>query len=269
MKNILLLAHADRGQDARLRVAIDVARALHGHLTILDVSIIPEVVTDYVPMGGEALLLADEQARERRNIDDVRAAVERENVPFDLIAATGDLTTCIRDASGLTDLVVVNRELDHALYPNTLDVAGRLIVEAKLPVLAVPDDATGLKVTGHALVAWDGSEDAEAALQTALPLLKHAGKVTVMHVDDGSLKLPIEHAVRYLARYQIKPIVKREVLLSDPAGIVILGEAATGGVDYVVMGGFGHSRFVESVFGGVTERMLTDSPVPVLLVHRR
>jgi hypothetical protein len=169
MKNILLLAHADRGQDARLRVAIDVARALHGHLTILDVSIIPEVVTDYVPMGGEALLLADEQARERRNIDDVRAAVERENVPFDLIAATGDLTTCIRDASGLTDLVVVNRELDHALYPNTLDVAGRLIVEAKLPVLAVPDDATGLKVSGHALMLGGrrgSAADRAAAAQT-------------------------------------------------------------------------------------------------------
>jgi hypothetical protein len=37
----------------------------------------------------------------------------------------------------------VNRELDHALYPNTLDVAGRLIVEAKLPVLAVPDVRPG------------------------------------------------------------------------------------------------------------------------------
>lgn len=268
MKNILMLAHADRGQEARLQVALAVTRALHGHLTVLDVTVVPEVVTDYVAMGGSALSLADEERSEQSNRAHLQARLERENVSFDLIEATGDLPTCLHDASGLTDLVVVNRELDHALYPNMLDLVGKLVVEAKLPVLAVPDDVEGLKLGGHALVAWDGSPSADTALRAAVPLLKLAGTVTLLYVDDGSLRLPLDDAVRYLARHDIKATVRREQVLLDPAGIVILAEASSGSVDYVVMGGFGHARLLESIFGGVTERMLTDSPVPVFLAHR-
>ena len=35
----------------------------------------------------------------------------------------------------------------------------------------------------------------------------------------------------------------------------------------LVMGGYGHSRLREWVFGGVTERMLRAAPVPVLMAH--
>ena len=37
MKNVLLLVHDDIGQEARFRAAIDVTRALGGHLQCLDV----------------------------------------------------------------------------------------------------------------------------------------------------------------------------------------------------------------------------------------
>jgi len=33
------------------------------------------------------------------------------------------------------------------------------------------------------------------------------------------------------------------------------------------MGGFGRSRLVESLFGGVTERLLKDAAVPLFLKH--
>ncbi len=35
----------------------------------------------------------------------------------------------------------------------------------------------------------------------------------------------------------------------------------------LVMGAFGHSRLAEALFGGVTRRMLKDSPVPIFIVH--
>jgi len=35
----------------------------------------------------------------------------------------------------------------------------------------------------------------------------------------------------------------------------------------VVMGGFGHRRFVETLLGGVTRTMLAKSPIPVFLAH--
>jgi nucleotide-binding universal stress UspA family protein len=33
------------------------------------------------------------------------------------------------------------------------------------------------------------------------------------------------------------------------------------------MGGFGHSRVTEALFGGVTRKMLSASPVPLLIAH--
>ena len=44
MKNVLLLIHDDAGQEARLQAALDVTRALEGHLTCLDVAIVPPVM---------------------------------------------------------------------------------------------------------------------------------------------------------------------------------------------------------------------------------
>jgi nucleotide-binding universal stress UspA family protein len=37
--------------------------------------------------------------------------------------------------------------------------------------------------------------------------------------------------------------------------------------DLLVMGGYGHSRLREWVFGGVTQLVLADAPLAVLIAH--
>jgi len=37
--------------------------------------------------------------------------------------------------------------------------------------------------------------------------------------------------------------------------------------DLLVMGGYGHSRLREWVFGGFTEHVLADAPLPLLIAH--
>jgi len=269
MKNILVLIHDDSGQNARVQAALDVARAVGGHLRCVHVSIIPEVVTDFVSMGGNALLPEDEALKEAGNRNRLRERLENDDVPFDWIDVTGDLTLSMLDAAALTDLVVVNRELQTSLFPNALELAGRLLVEARLPVLAVPEKAKGLNARGRALIAWDGSASAEAALRAAVPLLRHAAAVTILYVEDGSLKIPAEDAAVYLARHGIPATIQREKILTDRPGAVILSALQWAKADYVVMGAFGRARIIEELFGGATERMLAESPVPLFLVHGR
>jgi nucleotide-binding universal stress UspA family protein len=43
--------------------------------------------------------------------------------------------------------------------------------------------------------------------------------------------------------------------------------AADEGVDFIVMGGYGHSRLREFVLGDVTRSMLRTMTVPVLMSH--
>lgn len=267
MKNVLVLMHDDAGQEARFQAALDLTRALDGHLTCVDVTIMPVFIGDYVDMGGSALLMADEQERENANQTRMQARLQAEDVPYTWVDECGFLSPCMEDAAGMADLVVLNREIDDIKYPDMLNLVGDLVLRTRKPIVAVPATAKRLDLFGPALVAWDGSPACEAALRAAVPLLKHAKSVTLLEIDDGSLKQPATEAATYLSRHDIKSTVQRETSMIDVPSTIILDTIDAIGATYVVMGGFGHSRFVEAAFGGVTRRMLKDCPVPIFLAH--
>ena len=51
---------------------------------------------------------------------------------------------------------------------------------------------------------------------------------------------------------------------------ILLAEIAEQGTDLLVMGGYGHSRLREWVFGGVTYNLLRKAPVAIVVAaHRR
>ncbi len=267
MKNIVLLCHEDAGQESRFQVALDLARALEGHLTCLDVVVPPPpLVNDYVATAAIATITADAIALERDNRTRLTARLARDNVPWSWIDATGDITACVAEGAALADVIVVSRRLDDEPLPDMRGIAGELIVKSGKPVLAVPPGAQRLDLS-RALVAWDGSSTAGAALRAAVPLLKLADTVTILQVGEGDGPEPAQDAARYLARHDIQP----EILLvpgdrAAAAGIIAT-HAASGRFDYLVMGGFGHRRFVEALFGGVTRTMLTEAAIPVFLAH--
>ena len=267
MKNILVLMHADAGQEARLQAALDLTRALGGHLTCLDVAIMPPFVGDYADFGGSALVMADEQQRERANRTMTEARLEAEDVPYDWIDANGFLSPTVRDSAGLADVIVLNRELSSAHYPDMKEVVGEVLLKSGKPILAVPESARRFNAFGNALVAWDGSREAVVALQAATPLLAKAAMVTILEVRDGSIRTPAEDAAEYLSRHGIKPVIRRESAAMDLPSTVILDAIAGTHAAYLVMGGFGHSRFVEAALGGVSKRMLQECPVPLFLAH--
>lgn len=267
MKNVLVLMHVDAGQEARLQAALDVTRALDGHLTCLDVAVTPTTfIGGMETFDGAAVVVADEKLRESNNRARIEPRLRNEQVPYDWVEATGFLAPCVVEASGLADLLVLNRELD-AEYPDMAGVTGEVLISSGKPILAVPQTAIGYDVYGHAVIAWDGSRQAEAALQAAVPLLVHASAVTLVDVDDGSIAVPATEAAAYLSRHGIKPAVQHESSIFHIPSTVLLDTISRLGAAYMVMGGFGHSRLVEAAFGGVTKRMLRECPVPILLVH--
>lgn len=267
MKNVLVLIHDDAGQEARLQAALDLTRTLNGHLTCLDVAIVPVMVDDYVPNGGTALLLADERAREGENGARVRERLAHEDVNYDWKEMIGDPAEALREHSGLADLIVINRQLDGISYPDMRGIAGDLLQRTQTPVLAVPEAARAFDATGRALVAWDGSQAAQEALQAAVPLLKLANNVTLVEIHDNSHKSPAEDGAAYLSRHGIEPVVRHIPATTEKTSDMLLGEIANAKPAYVVMGGYGHARVMEAIFGGVTRRLLTESPVPLFLAR--
>lgn len=267
MKNILLLIHEDAGQEARLQAALDVTRAVNGHLTCLDVSVVIPMVGADVGVSGGAVLIELERENEAGNRSRIYPRIAKEDVSWDWIDTTGYLEPALEQAAGLADLIVVNRQLDAFPLPDMRALAAGLVVKSGKPILAVPDRVTGFDAGGNALVAWDGSPQSSAALTAAVPLLRLAGSVTIVEVDDGSVKAGAEEAAAYLSRHGIHAMIVRAATEGDDAGTVLLAKANSEKFSYLVMGGFGHSRFAEALFGGVTRRMLTESQIPLFLAH--
>ena len=265
MKNILVLIHDDDGQEARLQAALDLTRAVNGHLICLDVSLVTPFVGDSEGVSGGAMLIEVERETETRNRARLEPRLAKEGVSWEWIDTTDYLEPALEHAATLTDVIVVNRALDSLPMPDMRQVAASLIVKSGKPVLAVSDDASGFKVAGNALIAWDGSREAADALGAAVPLLRLADKVTILEVEDGSIAIPAEQAAVYLSRHDVHPVIVRRSGRS--AAEVILDSVYCGPFDYLVMGGFGHSRLVEAVFGGVTRRLLDDCPLPMLIAR--
>ena len=267
MKNVLLLVHDDAGQESRFQAALDITRALDGHLTCLDVAVYPMMVSDVYAVTVEAAILEDEKAREADNRRKLEARLVREGVPFDWVDALGNAAQCLENHAALADVIVVSRKLDTEFLPDTLGTASEVVIGSNKVVVAVPEGARGFVAAGHAMVAWDGSEQAVHALERSVPLLQLARTVTLVEVADGSPLKPAEEAATYLSRHGISAVIVRRRAKGQPTAEVLLAEAKGEGADYILMGAFGRSRLVEAILGGVSREMLSESPIPIVMAH--
>jgi nucleotide-binding universal stress UspA family protein len=64
-----------------------------------------------------------------------------------------------------------------------------------------------------------------------------------------------------LARHELNVEVKRIPLGDIDVAAMLLSHAADEGVDFIVMGGYGHSRLREFLLGGVTRSISMTAPV--------
>lgn len=267
MKNILVLIHDDTGQEARLQVALDVTRMLNGHLTCLDVVIPPAAMTDDM-LGGTVgvVLLADEVSRETLNRTRIEDRLAHEEVSWEWAEATGRIAPSLRDASRFADLIVVNRQLHDFPVPDMRAVAAEVIARSRKPVLAVPEDERRLD-TECAMIAWNGSTSAMAALRQAIPLLARSERVLLVQVNEGAGDGSAEAAASYLSRYDIHVRIERIAALPAGAGPTLVDQAVRHQAGYIVAGGFGRARLAETLFGGVTRELLTNAPCPIFMAH--
>jgi nucleotide-binding universal stress UspA family protein len=121
------------------------------------------------------------------------------------------------------------------------------------------------------LACWDGGRTAARAIGDAMPFLERAKAVDLVMVaedrkddDDESTGTRMsEHLARHGVKTTIKRMAKGDIAIED----VILSYAADSGADFMVMGGYGHSRLREFILGGVTRGILSEMTVPVLMSH--
>jgi len=150
-----------------------------------------------------------------------------------------------------------------------------LMVEAGLfqsgrPVIVVPYiQNTPLKLD-RVLVSWDCSHGAARAIGDAMPFLRRAKAIDIVMVATGRTKkneVPGVEIGQHLARHGLKVDVRQIVAEDVDVANTILSYAADNAVDFIVMGGYGHSRLREFVLGGTTRGILHTMTVPALMAH--
>lgn len=264
MKTVLLLVHDDAGQEARLQAALDLTRALDGHLTCVDVTPVPMLIGDFGD-AAQAMILAEERKIEAKNKAALEARMLQEGVSWDWIDATGDFTRCLIQEAGLADLIVVNCKRETLLTLEPRGIVTQVLAQARCPVVAVPDNSRSFDVGGPALVAWDGSAANMATLRASVPLLKIAGSVCLFSVEDGGKGAPAEAAAAYLSRHGVHAELEQVAAEGQRPDVWILAACRARGAGYCVMGAFGQGQLAESLFGGVTRRMLDAAELPLVL----
>ncbi|HEY8580480.1 MAG TPA: universal stress protein [Beijerinckiaceae bacterium] len=144
-----------------------------------------------------------------------------------------------------------------------------LLMGSGRPVFVVPYIHRGPAKLDHAMVAWDGGLVAARALAGAMPLLQGAQRVEVVTMAPRDLppeELPGFNITRHLSRHGVKAEL-RQIPAADDVGAALLSHASDTGADYLVMGGYGHSRFREFMLGGATRSVLSSMTLPVLMAH--
>ncbi len=145
--------------------------------------------------------------------------------------------------------------------------SSRVLAGIGRPVLLAPENPPE-HIGRRIVVGWDGRGAAANALLSALPFLDKAsaGRNSVGSASPGEGR-GIDDARDYLALHGVG-CSERVVEPGNRSIADALLDAAKGSdCDLLVVGGYGHNRLAESIFGGVTESIVSYRTLPIFMVH--
>lgn len=176
--------------------------------------------------------------------------------------ATGQLTRCIVSEAQFADLIVYP-PLHGQSHSQLHDAFIEVLMKSGQPVLLCAQQAP-LHRFARIAAGWDDGLPAAHALVAAMPLIENAASVELLTVGRGpSSGSETSEALEYLRLHGVAATARP--LPRGAAGRALL--AAAEGCDLLVIGGYGHSQMLETVFGGVTDFIASHAAIPILMAH--
>jgi nucleotide-binding universal stress UspA family protein len=254
--------------------AISIAKTFGAHVT--GIAFLYEPVIPDGTLGGVPVDLIELQREENSKIagdaiSRFEAGVKKVGVAADtrqLDATFGGAATLFAQIARRFDITVVGQAQREQGATDELIIEGALF-ESGRPVIVVPYIQKNGLTLERVLACWDGGRTAARAIADAMPFLERAKAVDLVIVaeerknDELTGVRMSEHLARHGVAVSVKRIARGDLSVQD----VILSYAADSGADFMVMGGYGHSRLREFILGGVTRGILNSMTVPVLMSH--
>jgi nucleotide-binding universal stress UspA family protein len=174
------------------------------------------------------------------------------------------------------NLAVCARLKDLSLVPvkshddQSESIVEQLLFKSGRPILMCPvEHAIELPVAFRdVLIAWDHSAPAARAISDALPLLAAAETVRVITATDERTPKEMKSGtdlVAHLAEHGVKASFQAVRIEGSSVGKVLEAYVRANAIDLLVMGGYGHTRLTETVWGGVTKTVIGRPPCWVMM----
>jgi nucleotide-binding universal stress UspA family protein len=263
--------------DGDLRSAIRLCAENSAQLSILVVSF-----ASPPPIGDYASTISDAWLEERTR--DVQKLEKRAGKIEELVRTAGISASVhsyyaefvwaadeIGRRARYSDLTLVGPEAlkSDVLRSNVIEGA---LFESGKPLLIQPAGSSPTLTPKRVLLAWDSRLESARAAREALDMLVGADEVHVTIVDPDTSSImngpePGADIGAYLAHHGVRVIVDRLPSGGNPIADVLNQHAVDISADLIVMGGYGHSRLRERVFGGVTKSMIDAPKFPILMAR--
>ena len=271
IKDILVhIDHRERSETI-LRIAIALAQELGSHLAAIyiknpieypvyaDVTI-PQSVFDQAEEFEQEKLEAAKSMFER--------IVQGQQIPVEWKQEDGRTVDKLIEQSAYSDLLIVSQATPSSHGDIDENVADRVVLESGRPILVIPECVTDSLKLSRLVVAWNGKKEAVRAVHDAMPLLERAGQVSIVSVKASPDEdIPCADVAKHLARHGVNVEVEQPDQDIVDVGHWLQSQIDANKADLVVMGAYGHSRYAEMIFGGVTRHMLRNMSIPCLMSH--
>lgn len=251
--------------------ALNVAKEFGAHVTALfapedPMAALPTLVG---PLSGRAMeAIIDGQAeiygRKAAALKKVFAEATnnelRAATSFSFLEAVGQAFHTVGVAASLADLTVMRPAKADASH---FEIISEVLMQG-CPILLSSGVSGSYR---RVAVGWNGSISAAHALSAAMPFLEKAEHVDLVCLRDfGERRMHTWDVDMYMRVHGINYSEHHYHCESDSAD-ELCEYAGDSGADLLVVGGFGHSRIRETLFGGVTNELLANPPLPIFLTH--
>ncbi|MCG6886296.1 MAG: universal stress protein [Proteobacteria bacterium] len=132
------------------------------------------------------------------------------------------------------------------------------------PVLINPPESLARRYD-RAAIGWNDSVECSRALAMTMPWLVEMKQVTI--IVAKKLEESVKTLVEYLAWHGVKADVATLNRKGRPTGECLLRVCSEVGAEFLIVGGFSHSRASQLLFGGVTQYLMTESNIVTIMVH--
>jgi nucleotide-binding universal stress UspA family protein len=278
MKTILVPSEQHEALTSMLQTAVLLARRFDSYIE--GFALFPALLELYA-LNSEISLPIEVKEHDAEMAKQARATFERfmrehgvpsspqtkQSLAFGWLDEAPDGDAFVGSYGRVFDVVVMGRSQANTVGLRDKAIESGLFDSGRPILIAAPTPPA--QIGTNVLVAWNCSTEQARATAFAMPLLRRAERITVLHVEGGAA-VPgpsAAQATQYLQRNGVKAVPMTVGLEGRTTGEAILAVARSLDCDLLIKGAYTQSRLRQMIFGGATRHILAHATLPVLMAN--